>query len=276
MDISAHVSFPFGQDTISRLTDLPQNTLGSNSRWTLWISKETREEFDKRKVALADSKTHSAFVDLLLCYRNQLSDQGNLPPFLPPLVAPKKTKPNASSPKNEKSKVLSDDSAYPPLSGIPQTFHYPQLFNVASTVTLNDSMMMEQQAMYPPPEFAGNPMDPSALGFGHPFPLSQFDSTYHKQFIDSAPYHHEQHPGYYAAETMQNMDEYLNQMTGGHSDYSYQPPSESMNLQSYMTLNTESAAMMTDEYPDLGPFYKPISYNYGGDVIEAFSYIQNI
>ncbi|KAJ3271487.1 hypothetical protein HDV01_006617 [Terramyces sp. JEL0728] len=60
--------------------DAPVPCSGSN-RWTLWVSKEIRQQFDKQKAILAPLRTHGAFIELLLAYRNYLDQQGTLPVF---------------------------------------------------------------------------------------------------------------------------------------------------------------------------------------------------
>ncbi|KAJ3256705.1 hypothetical protein HK103_005200 [Boothiomyces macroporosus] len=60
--------------------DAPVPCSGSN-RWTLWVSKEIRQQFDKQKAILAPLRTHGAFIELLLAYRNYLEQQGTLPVF---------------------------------------------------------------------------------------------------------------------------------------------------------------------------------------------------
>lgn len=54
----------------------------SSARWTLWVSREIRQLFDQQKSNLAPLRTHGAFVELLLAYRNYLESIGSLPKFV--------------------------------------------------------------------------------------------------------------------------------------------------------------------------------------------------
>jgi hypothetical protein len=53
----------------------------SSNRWTLWVSKDIRQLFDQQKSLLASSKTHGAFVELLLIHKQLLESAGLLIPF---------------------------------------------------------------------------------------------------------------------------------------------------------------------------------------------------
>jgi len=80
LSISNHLTTPFDESWNRKLFDAPRAS-GSSSRWTLWVSKEIRKQFDNRKRLLCPNKTHGGFVELLLLYRNYLESIGQLPLF---------------------------------------------------------------------------------------------------------------------------------------------------------------------------------------------------
>ncbi len=64
----------------------PKNskTTSSQPRWTVWITKDIRDRFLERKAALAPSKTHGHFIELLLAYKDSIDTDSTMFPPTPP------------------------------------------------------------------------------------------------------------------------------------------------------------------------------------------------
>ncbi|KAI8897762.1 hypothetical protein BC833DRAFT_565533 [Globomyces pollinis-pini] len=71
----------FYPGTEQRTKEFAGPATNSSQRWTLWVSKEIRQLFDQQKSILAPTRTHGAFVELLLVVRKMLQEENRLPPF---------------------------------------------------------------------------------------------------------------------------------------------------------------------------------------------------
>ncbi|KAJ3353515.1 hypothetical protein HDU91_005885 [Kappamyces sp. JEL0680] len=305
LDISAALTGPFDTKLEDRLSELPPNSQGSSSRWTLWVSKGIRELFDERKLVLAPAKTHGGFVEMLLVYRNQLADNGELPPFVKDGHSLSKKSSQTSSTIGINSDVFSPGLASPFLFSPFQD----DVFTFGSTMTLMDNIPTH---VHPELIFG---QDSSSLlqSYGMDSQSSGNTSVSVKRVVrkkpslsvhtarDQGPYENAKksrytlsskpplapfgHPGYQSATTMTNLNEDLN---GLHIMFS--PPVESfpmlpsadimeatkLQYHSYSLVNPfEPRLSKEDTLPDLGPLYQPLSYQFG-DLTHDFGFLPTI
>lgn len=81
LSISSTLTVPFDHSLEQKVPELTKNSPASATRWTLWVPRDVRVQFDDRKLVLCPAKSHGGFVEMLLVYRNFLAASGTLPPF---------------------------------------------------------------------------------------------------------------------------------------------------------------------------------------------------
>ena len=270
---------------MSELPPLPGSQ--SSARWTLWVSKDIRDRFDERKLILAPSKTHGGFVELMLLYRNKLAESGQLPVFEAKMIesSPKKISSSSSSSSGATSKRNSKRAASDAGNS---TFPTPPLFNFASTMTLNDQMVIDASsysyAMNGTPAF-----DSEASFYTNSSHIGSAPFAFHNLSNDVAKEGYPDltsNPIYASAETVHNFDDVLNTLAAPLIDTNYFPMEQFMDQhQAVSFLNAASYAYpqkpqqmqepQENYLPDLGPFYQPVSYNIG-DKVHEFGYLPNL